>query len=302
MRREVRVKNIKFVLISASCGFLLSFICGLFSHGGFLHMIVMAVIFGIVFGALAALIQFLGNGILNVDNVPSPAAAGDAPVDASPKTGSIVNLTIKDEDLPTEENSPQFFVGSNHQMLSKNDYVPDNGHGRESAAQAQQVQTDTTGNTDFSRQTSGVDGIDTLKDKDLPSEPVAETENDAAKKPAGSGNGFIPMPLQETARNMSGTEAGSAGAQKPVEEDVPSADASSADDSSEEDTLEDESLDELPDLEDMKTAGSDEDIVEDSDFSKAGSKEKKTDAPEVKDAALMAKAISTILTKDKENK
>ena len=69
-------------------------------------------------------------------------------------------------------------------------------------------------------------------------------------------------------------------------------------------TAADEQLDTLPDLEDtvmFEDEGSsssyrDGDINNDSDFATGGVRRKSVEPPEVKDAELMAKAISSILT------
>lgn len=256
------MKNIRFISVFAVCGFLLSFIAGLFSHSGFGHIVLMAVIFAAVFGMLAFLIQFLMDGVLSTEG---QQVQTDAAAESVPKTGGIVDITIQDEDLPAEENSPQFFVGENHQMLARNDYSAGNSE-----------------NTGFSSQSVAPEAdVDTIHEADAAaggSASAGESENEV------SDDGFVPVPLQENAANMSGTEAAS---------------PSDTDDIG---SLEDDTLDELPDLKDLKPADpDDENVVEDSDFSNAGNTKKTNEKNEIKDAAIMAKAISTVLAKDKEN-
>ena len=90
----------------------------------------------------------------------------------------------------------------------------------------------------------------------------------------------------------------------PVKEEKKSDDISS-DETAESESVKDETIDDLPDLQDMKSDDeeADEELVEDSEFSRKGEKTHKNSKAEndVKDAALMAKAISTVLAKDKQN-
>jgi len=260
------MKDIKFITIFAACGFLLSFAAGLFSHSGFGHIILMAVIFAAVFGGLAFLIQFLMEGILRVDAQTSPVTPEGEP-ELSSKKGGLVDIVVKDEELPSEENSPQFFVGSNHQMLNKSDYLPADRTPEKTAEK-----------------------IDTINEPDIVPPPVVKKESED-EYDDGSNDGFVPVPLQETAENISGREAGTAEQQQPGT-------VYSNDDL---EHLEDDSLDELPELQDLKTAESDDNVIKDSDFSKAGNKKESKSDSTVQDAQLMARAISTVLAKDKDN-
>jgi hypothetical protein len=267
------MKNSKFVIIFAICGFLLSFAAGLFSHSGFVHIFLVAAIFAIVFGALAFFIQFLMDGVLNINGQTIPA---ENAAESAPKTGGLVDITVQDEELPAEENSPQFFVGNNHQMLNRGDYS-------------------SKGNNppDFSTPVeSSVADIDTIHEMEQPVSKKTKTESIKSSGNTDLEEGFVPVSLQENAENISGKEA------------VVSDKTNSAGDSDYLDdvqNLENDTLDELPDLKDLKTPGSDDSIIEDSDFSKAGASKKNDEKTDEKDAAVMAKAISTVLAKDKEN-
>jgi hypothetical protein len=257
------MKNIKGIIVFAACGFLLSFAAGLFSHGGFGHIILMAVIFAVVFGGLAFLIQFLMEGILRVDAQPSPSAP-DGESESSSKKGGLVDIVVKDEDLPSEENSPQFFVGANHQMLNKSDYSPADRTPEKNAEK-----------------------IDTINEPaGIPS--AAAKREPSEEHGSGSNDGFVPVPLQKTAENISGRGA--------VQGEPPQTATVYSNDDLEH--LEDDSLDELPELQDLKTTESDENVIQDSDFSKAGNKNESKSGSTVQDAQLMAKAISTVLAKD----
>src|SRR5574344_3089873 len=115
------MKNIKIPAAFALCGFLLSFIAGLFSHSRFGHILLMALLFACVFAVLGFIIQYLTGNVLSIEESASPEGASQADMPQQPAKGTVVDIKVGDEDLPSEDNSPQFFVGTNHQMLSNND-------------------------------------------------------------------------------------------------------------------------------------------------------------------------------------
>ncbi|MBQ9494549.1 MAG: hypothetical protein IJR50_02785 [Treponema sp.] len=259
------MKKLKFVISFAAFGFLLSFLFGLFSRSGIVRILLVALIFCAIFAVLGFVIQLLLDTILHVDNVQ--AASSVAIGSVAPKTGSHVDIVVQDEALPTDENAPQFFVGENHQMLNEEDYDDGSVHG-------------------FAKTQSDADS-----EKEMPSgnvDTIHELGNVASTAPiekkTADGEGFVPVPLQETVQNMSSKEAGtsSSGIKK------------------------DETLDELPnfqDLQDLQTSSmSVDDIVEDSEFSSPPLKNKSAADRKFSenDTILMAKAISTALVKDAE--
>ena len=118
------MKNLKFIAVFSCFGFLLSFFSGLASRGNNIgRMIFHAVIFAIVFAGLAVLIniifcKFLGSeGDISYES--NSGEGNGNPVSAP--SSHAVDIMVQDEDLPQEENAPQFFVGSGHQMLSPDD-------------------------------------------------------------------------------------------------------------------------------------------------------------------------------------
>ena len=274
------MKNIKIPAAFALCGFLLSFIAGLFSHSHFGHILLMALLFACVFAVLGFIIQYLSGNILSIEESASSEGASQSIEPSQTAKGTVVDIKVGDEDLPSEENSPQFFVGTNHQMLSKND-ISASGKSEPQTSKESQTQTMDT----------KIQDIDTVPLPDgSPDTPEKERETD-------SDDGFVPLPLQETAGNLSGKEAGTQVKQEKKNDDI------SSDETAETDSDKDETLDDLPDLQEMKSDDEDEEgIVEDSDFSRKGETNKNSKAEnDVKDAALMAKAISTVLAKDKQN-
>ena len=115
-----------------------------------------------------------------------------------------------------------------------------------------------------------------------------------------SSSGFVPVSLGETPTNVSGTEA------RPLNEEKTSASAQNVDDSSVSSGSGSDELDVLPDMEDITSGGpkklseSEDDISSDEEgFTPSGSSKDASEITEGKDVALMAKAISTLLTRDK---
>ena len=239
------MKRVRFIAGFALAGFLISFFFGLFSRGGIGRMLLYAFIFSAVFAVVGFAVQFIGSTFLNID--ASAGGEGEAPRGT---TGNNVDIVVQDEELPTEEGSPEFYVGENHQMLNKDDYA---GGEKESRS-------------------AGSGAVDTIH--------AVNGDVLSADRTEQSDDGFVPVQLHENARTISGKEAG-----------VDSDDGFS---------LKDDTLDDLPDLEDLAPSG---EIVEDTAFSAASDKTKKSDKASKyseKDTTLMAKAISTALAKDKE--
>jgi len=239
------VKQVRFIAGFALAGFLISFFFGFFSRGGIGRMLLYAFIFSAVFAVVGFAVQFIGSTFLNID--ASAGGEGEAPRGT---TGNNVDIVVQDEELPTEEGSPEFYVGENHQMLNKDDYAGGEKEGR----------------------SAGSGAVDTIH--------AVNGDVLSADRTEQSDDGFVPVQLHENARTISGKEAG-----------VDSDDGFS---------LKDDTLDDLPDLEDLAPSG---EIVEDTAFSAASDKTKKSDKASKyseKDTTLMAKAISTALAKDKE--
>ncbi|AEE16572.1 hypothetical protein [Treponema brennaborense] len=97
----------KLVIITAVIGFVLSFCTGLFSGVAFGIVVLRALLFAAVFAAIAygtsvVFKKFLAGGG-DVVQLASESAETSRP-------GSVVDITIGDEALPEEEDSPDFFV------------------------------------------------------------------------------------------------------------------------------------------------------------------------------------------------
>lgn len=265
---EEIMKNIKFVAVFAACGFVLSLLFGLFSHAGILSILLKALIFGIVFGILGFGISFLFNKFLLGDE------AGDGDVDISTPTpkmsfsgnddtkGQIVDITIKDEDLPESSSDNHFVVGDNHQLLNETDY----GKSHVQAA------------------------------------PVAETAPDPNVS-------FMPVRNLETITNVSSKESIKPDATPVPEPAAASAPAPAAPSFVPENKgSSDNEIDTLPDISgfaidnapqtDASTIVEDVDSESGNEFVTTATRSMSSDAevPEIKDASLYAKAISSVLS------
>ncbi len=260
------MRSTKSIGLFAAGGFILSFVSGLFSHSSILSVLLKALIFAVVFGLLGFGISFIFNKFLSDGN--GGDFQGDYTADSSsaqpavPAVGQNVDITIQDEELRPSESENHFVVGDNHQMLN---------------------------------------------DSDVRNSAKTETKDANGNDPAP---GFVPLRNFETVKNFSGKEAvipAEAVALKPEPaseesqqqaEEVPGSSASNV-----ETIGADGGIDTLPDMENFvfsESSDSDSDLSDDgndSDFVSSASPRKKNDSPaEVQDAALMAKAISSVLS------
>ena len=121
------MRNIKFVSIFATCGFILSFVFGFFSHSSFISILLKALIFGAVFVGLGFLITFIFNKFL-VDSDSLDLGGednGEMSADSSNFVGQNIDVVVKDEELTPSDGDNHFVVGDNHQMLKNSDIKED---------------------------------------------------------------------------------------------------------------------------------------------------------------------------------
>ena len=261
------MRSTKTIGLFAACGFVLSFVAGLFSHSSILSVLIKALIFAAVFGALGFGITVVFSKFLDIGtsgdfqgDYVTDSVTGGAPASA-PVTGQHVDITIQDEELKPSQSENHFVVGDNHQMLN---------------------------------------------------------ESDVAGSKAGgeSSSGFVPLRNFETVKNISGTESvapSSANAEivrKENAETVSPVETSPASYSEPRPSVVnsgEEGIDTLPDMDGFVFGGDssnetesddDDSSITDSGFSSySSSTSKKSDgSAEVQDAALMAKAISSVLS------
>lgn len=277
------MKNLKFIAAFSIFGFLLSIFSSFHTvarSAGSRFLI--AFCFALGFGALAAAIQFLGKKFIFAETSGDFSEAGNKSSNSANASSGThpVDIVVQDEELPAEDGGPQFFVGSNHQMLNKEDL--------------QDVKKNDT------------EPQKTVTEK--ASEIAPGAQNSAAEQVKGenssSGNsGFVPLNFAESPSNISSVESKSMDELKSDEKSARAEQIPSFDNNS-------ETLDVLPDLETISDAAQPSVSSENSGFSEnsnfsenkdtnsassAGSSKEKSSG---QDAELMAKAISTLLSKD----
>ena len=256
------MRGLKISGVFAACGFILSFVAGLFSHTSILSVLLKALIFAVVFGLLGYGINFVYKVFLSDGTSTDFQSDGSEPVmmTAAPNSGigQNVDITIQDEELQKSESDNHFVLGDSHQMLNDSD--------------------------------------------------VKTARSAAAPE---SSPGFVPLRNFETVQNFSGTESESPVAKASdtavAAENNAAANSSAANNAAPSAVFPDTTaggLDTLPDMESFSFGESGSDSDDDDDVPVSGSdsefvsvsKSRKTEETEVKDAALMAKAISSVLS------
>lgn len=108
--------NLKNVAASAGVGFVLSFLISIISTHRFFVASFRGIIFAVVFALLAFAAEFLNKKFLSVETLSdSKDEAGKKPVS---KAGSVVNITIDDENLTEDEAAPNFDVSANKNFFN----------------------------------------------------------------------------------------------------------------------------------------------------------------------------------------
>ena len=108
--------NLKNVAASAGVGFVLSFLISIISTHRFFVASFRGFIFAVVFALLAFVAGFLNKRFLSVETLlDSKDEAGKKPLS---KAGSVVNITIDDENLTEDEAAPNFDVSANKNFFN----------------------------------------------------------------------------------------------------------------------------------------------------------------------------------------
>ena len=108
--------NLKNVAASAGVGFVLSFLISIISTHRFFVASFRGIIFAVVFALLAFAAGFLNKRFLSVETLSdSKDEAGKKTVS---KAGSVVNITIDDENLTEDEAAPNFDVSANKNFFN----------------------------------------------------------------------------------------------------------------------------------------------------------------------------------------
>ena len=263
--------KIKLSAVFAAIGFILSFIAGFFSHSSIIFIFLKALLSALAFGILGFGINIVFEKFLNDSSEQDFSTDGLVQTASQPQKGQLVDITIQDEELQESDSGNHFVVGSNRQMLNNAD-------------------TARTASSAASTVKPAVSAATAPSDK---SEVHASAEENkmagSNMEAAASASGFVPVRNLETITSVSGKEA------------VKSSEISSPDENSAPQNV-DEELDVLPDMEGLSFAENDEDegidADTDSDFVSVHKKSGEESSADIKDAELMAKAISDVLSRD----
>jgi hypothetical protein len=96
--------NFKMVVAAACVGFLLSFFTGLFSGIGFGLVLLRAIIFAILLAGLFLAIKFVFERFLDMGEFEN------SPVPSEVNVGTMVDVTVGDDELTEEDSAPGFYV------------------------------------------------------------------------------------------------------------------------------------------------------------------------------------------------
>lgn len=263
--------DLKKIIITSICGFILSFLFGLFSGATILVILLRALCFAIVFALLALLIQIVTSKFFEEDDRKLSDTEPTSQEAVKPQTGTNVDITIEDEDLPEDSGGPEFILKSDFNVINNSDKK-------------------------IEKKPPELDTIE-----QAPKAVVSNTE-----KEDSSNDSFKPMSFNELPRNVAPTNPFAkednevTSAPQSSEEDIQSSESKN-------DTNEMDELDELPDIGDLvseKTKNdSNDQFIKNSDFALNGNKVDSTGEitskpNEGRDSVLMAEAIRTILTKE----
>ncbi|MCI1207845.1 MAG: hypothetical protein LKF96_00160 [Treponema sp.] len=271
----------KAVTVSAVCGFVLSFLSGLLSRISMGTILVRAFIFAGVFAVVSLLVLYLYDHFLFAGDENDSLSQTTGKETSTPKTGTIVDITVGDTEIPQEEDGPQFFVGNNRSMLTPDD--------TKTVSRKPDRESGTAGRNDPLKNHAALENAP----PGIEAEPLKSLADDEAIDVT---TGFVPVQLGEQVTAES--------AETMVTEDKSSG---SATDKSEFSETEEE-LDELPDIGDIIADNDEpvsEGVINDSEFAsekKAGSAPTETtdQTDSNKDSAVMAQAIRTMLAEDKK--
>lgn len=283
------MRKIKFSAVFAAIGFILSFIAGFFSHSSIIFIFLKALLSALAFGILGFGINIVFEKFLNDSSEQDFSTDGPVQTASQPQKGQLVDITIQDEELQESDSGNHFVVGSNRQMLNNADTA------RTASSAASIVKPAVSAATALSTTTVAAP-VSPVRNEPAPSDKsevhASAEENKMAgsnMEAAASASGFVPVRNLETITSVSGKEA------------VKSSEISSPDENSAPQNV-DEELDVLPDMEGLSFAENDEDegidADTDSDFVSVHKKSGEEGSADIKDAELMAKAISDVLSRD----
>lgn len=268
------MQGIKISLSFAAFGFILSLLFGFTSHAAFFILLIRALIIALVFAGLGFGFYFLANNFL-MDDADSMDVSEASPA-SNPQVGTKVDLYVHDEELDADENGNAYVVDdSSHQMLNNSDLRSTGSISRAAVFAA----------------------APSAAEEKAPVKKVADEVTSAmAEANAGAAESAAKV---QTAAPAQTEESGAAAEERPAPSDNAGAAASSSNEEA-------GGLDTLPDMSSFvmeNTSSSEESgenaVERDSSYTTTVSSGH-NDGSElgVKDAEVMAKAISSVLSRE----
>ncbi len=111
--------NFKMCSFTAAAAFVLSFFIALISGAGFGISLLRAIILAVCFGALSVGISFVYDKFLNEKSYDGSSTESTS--DSASAIGNKVDITIDDEELQEDDETPKFVLTGQNQMLSSDD-------------------------------------------------------------------------------------------------------------------------------------------------------------------------------------
>lgn len=111
--------NFKMCSFTAAAAFVLSFFIALISGAGFGISLLRAIILAVCFGALSVGISFVYDKFLNEKSYDGSSTESTS--DSAPAIGNKVDITIDDEELQEDDETPKFVLTGQNHMLSSDD-------------------------------------------------------------------------------------------------------------------------------------------------------------------------------------
>ena len=275
------MRSIKALIVSAAFGFLLSFVFGLFSHAAILIVLIRALIIAAVFAGLGFGISLVSDKFLFDDSDSSDISVDSTPV-SNPSVGSKVDLFVHDEELSPGDSENNYYVDDNSkQMLNASDMKsskapvfnqPQVSAAEDVAAPAAAAQAAAGGMPAIDADSAGDGGV-SQAGREAPSPSAASAEGEKVGDARAAEAGPSASPSQPDAAQTSGAEG----------------------------------LDTLPDMSSfvMENSSSsseeeanDSSVESDSHFVTTVSHSSGSGDAGIQDAAVMAKAISSVLSSE----
>lgn len=167
--------NPRIITVSAGIGFCLSFLIGLIFKVNFLSLLFRAVIFALVFAVVVAIACIVFDKFLSNESNYDSELAKDS---SSNATGSVVNITVDDDNLPDDDYAPKFSVGNNRQALSSSVFGDDEKSSVDDISSSKESnsvnEAETSG--DDSSVTNGSESVTVSQNKDDSFQPVSLTD------------------------------------------------------------------------------------------------------------------------------